>query len=200
MININYATFQEAKPFLTQLQCEVPNKTYPFIKSFRVGSQEIILSISGFGLKPAHNCLQEVINKYPISEIINIGICGMVNDHLQINSLYQVNKVLYWPDTGRGSFSCALFPDLSLQRVTLASCGEGIFDSEKRQQINQFADIVDMEGAAIVELGNQYGLSCRLLKGVSDQADTGQQKMLFKNLKHLALSMAQLIWETYFYK
>ncbi|MGD9201675.1 MAG: hypothetical protein PVI26_08945 [Chitinispirillia bacterium] len=200
MISFIYATIPEARPFIDKVGIPIDSKiAYPFHYECKVGSNKFIFSISGIGISLAKKCTIELMERYPVQHVYNIGICGMVNDALSINELYCVSKALFWQGSDQGinrqSFTCK--PEFfdKKKHVTLATCTKPVFDSGLRKKIALYADIVDMEGAAIAEVCSNNSVACTLIKGVSDGADKAVKKTLHENMKFLSKRMTEIIWD-----
>ena len=194
-----FATIREAKPFMEKAGITINSKiTYPFFYECKIDKEKIIFSISGIGISMARKCTIELIKRYTIQHVYNIGISGTINDKLYVNDLYCVSKALYWQSSNRQTFPCkAEFFDKK-KHVTLATCIKPVFDSELRKEIAAYADIVDMEGAAIAEICDSNSITCTLIKGVSDGAYKGERKTLFENIDLLSKRMSTLIWNNLF--
>ena len=199
MTGFIFATMREAKPFITKAGISIDSKiSLPYFYKCSIGQKPIILSICGIGIPSAKKCTIELINKYSIQHVYNIGICGMVNDSLCVNEIYSVSKALYWKDDTTQAFPCKPEYIDTMKHVTLATCFEPVFDSELRKKIAFHADMVDMEGAAVAEICNNNSITCTLVKGVSDTANKGDKKTLYENIDSLSNKMTTLIWNTIF--
>lgn len=198
MIGTVFATLREAKPFLERLGIKLSKTTkLPYFKSHVINNKKIIICISGIGINSASKCIKYIIEEYDPGEIINIGICGMLNDKLKLKSIYIVSESVFWPDTDKGSFICNNSKLKNLECVKLATCKKPVFDYKLKNEIAKYADIVDMEGACIAEICNKNKIPCTILKGISDTAQKGQEKILFNNIDFVANKTADIVWEAY---
>ncbi len=197
MLAYIFATLREAGPFIQKLQPNNLNtlKTHRFTE-ITIKNIKRVISLCGIGIESARKNIQAIREQYPITEVLNIGICGTVKDELPINSLYTVSETFYWPDKEKGVYKSNLKLFKNLKEVKLATCKEPIFNTELRKKISKYGDIVDMEGAAIAQKCEEYAISYSFLKGVSDKADVGHKKILYQNIDKLAQKMADKAIET----
>jgi adenosylhomocysteine nucleosidase len=108
--------------------------------------------------------------------IINLGTAGALRPGL--SGTYEVGRVLQHDLdaaviralTGR-SFGEPL--TLAGSGRVLASGDAFVSDSEVRARLAEQADLVDMEGYAVAAAAAAYGVGVRMVKHVSDDADSG---------------------------
>ncbi len=161
------ATKIEAKPFIDGLGLElIEKKPVPIYSN---GST--VLALSGIGKSSAAIAATDLADRYPLSRIINLGAAGStgmkfnIGDILHIDTVYELDRprpdsdgpVEHKPDTLKG-FTCA----------TLATQDRPVLGQDDRAAAGRFADLVDMEGAAVVQACRALDVEVHLFKIVTD--------------------------------
>ena len=163
MVYISVALGIEAKPLIRYFDLKRDNT----IKKFQVfKNEDIVLIITGVGiLKSAIATTfllsQEIINEDDI--FLNLGICGARDKRLKIGDIVLCNKIInselkknYYPD---------MIFEHSFEEGSLES-----FNSPVYSDVEVSGDIVDMEGAGVVEAASYFFQTYQLnvIKIVSD--------------------------------
>lgn len=193
MIAIIYATYLEAKPLLGLLKADKGSKD-KLPQYFEIAGKELLICVSGMGFKPADKAIKGLLDKYGPEQVINIGICGGLSEKVRIGGIYQVNESMVLPDVKNIYLSSALLPVNLFPQVSLISSKKPVFDLKTKEKLNEYADIVDMEGALIAKKCNEYKIPCSLIKGVSDLADTDNNKILMQNIGKVSSALAKAIY------
>ncbi|MFT4087974.1 MAG: nucleosidase [Gordonia sp. (in: high G+C Gram-positive bacteria)] len=108
------------------------------------------------------------------SRVINVGTAGALHD--QHAGLYTPSRVVEY-DISAVELAALGYPltdewELPGGDGTVLATGDTfVNDAEHRAVLAQRADLVDMEGAAVVHVCADFGLPVRLVKVVSDYAD-----------------------------
>ncbi len=201
MIGVLFATKTEASPFLDSIRASITQEE-PFLlfKSSECSKvSPCVVIISGIGKVSAAAATVELILKHKVKTIINVGICGALNDNLPstLGGVYRISSAV----EGDRSldlksyvkvFEC--FPFFTdLKEAILVTCDKSVFDDGLRCNLSRIADLVDMEGAAVVRIANMYNVKCDIIKGVSDLANTGGIKVMKSNVKRVSLALAEVL-------
>lgn len=139
------------------------------------------LLVTGIGKVRATMALsRELAIGAPVRQIINIGTAGALRD-----GVVAPGRDLFIP-------SAVLEHDISSAELramgydmtdrwdlpggdgtVLASGDTFVADPVRRAELALYADLVDMEGCAVAHVSAQFGIPCRLVKAVTDNADEG---------------------------
>ena len=150
-----FATMLEAEEYIRFFGfSEILNR--PF-KTY-LDSQKRVLAISGMGLKNAEECATYMCKNFDFGEIVNIGACGALSNKYNVGDVLLLNTA---------AFLCEL-ENTNAQRATLASANAPIKDNIQRLKYSQYADVVDMEAAAVQRVCERFGKRFCALKYVSD--------------------------------
>ena len=69
------------------------------------------------------------------------------------------------------------------QTAKLATSDKAVLDPDERNKISVDADLVDMEGASIVQASKKFGTKCFMFKFVSDTPDHTSDKEIVDNIR-----------------
>ncbi len=178
-IGIIFATAIEARPFIDGLDLAlIEKKPVPIY-----GNGSTVLALSGIGKSCAAIAATDLIGRYQLSRIINLGAAGAagmkfkIGDILHIDAVYELDRpridseggcpTEHKPDTLEG-FTCA----------SLATQDRPVLSETDRQAAGKYADLVDMEGAAVVQACRAMDADVYLFKIVTDIADCGAKEII----------------------
>ncbi|MBC8494502.1 MAG: 5'-methylthioadenosine/S-adenosylhomocysteine nucleosidase [Candidatus Thioglobus sp.] len=157
-------------------------------------NNNVTLIESSIGKVASSLAATTLINKFNITQIVNIGLAGALKS-IPAGKAYFVSSVSqhdafipfdeYQQDMYQ-SIECQI-PDHAKNTLVLTTGDQFITNSN---DINNSADIVDMEGFAVAYIANRYNLPITMIKGVSDDANNSSESELFENLN---LAMDQTI-------
>jgi len=127
-----------------------------------------------------------LIDQFNVDQLINIGLAGAIKPIATgsayfISSVTQHDALIPFTNYQQDMYQriiCTM-PDNTNKTVILTTGDQFITDSS---QIDNNADIVDMEGFAVAYVANKYNLPVTLIKGISDDANGSSEAELFKNL------------------
>jgi len=130
--------------------------------------------VTGVGKVPAAAAVARELALDPsIREVVNIGSCGALHDHLE--GLHVVSRVLNHDLSAESLRAFGYDPEEWLELgegdVRLATGDLFVSDPVVRARLAEQADLVDMEGYAIAWAARSAGVPVRLVKHVSDKAD-----------------------------
>ena len=124
-----------------------------------------IVTISGMGMEAACSATRRLIEEQGIRRIVNAGICGALDDTLARGSVFFVSKI--WTEDQCDNVSLQHRPN-SKRLVTV---DRPVFQTDRKEKLATFADLVDMEGFVIAKLCQEHNIPCVLIKGVTDFGD-----------------------------
>ena len=161
------ATRLEAEPFIETFNMkEIEDQPFPIY-----GRGEIILAISGIGKANAAMVTAYACTKFHPEWILNLGAAGATESSRDLGSIYHIEKTVE-PDRPhlKTNTPYVLFPDVlqGFKKAVLATQDKAINDLETFREIAPIADLVDMEGASVVQVCRKFGKRCLLFKYVSD--------------------------------
>ena len=177
------------------------------VKGFKVysidfGDKILYITHSGAGEIKAAACTQMLIDKFDVDLIINYGVVGALRKELTVTNTCVVERVVHYDmdtssvddcDVGRyleyddiylpttaEYVNAALSVDPSLISVTCASGDKFIGTEDKKNEMRErfYADICDMESAAIVLVCDQNSIPNLLIKTVSDSIQGGAEEFI----------------------
>jgi aminodeoxyfutalosine synthase len=194
-----FATLFEAEPFLQRLGAErmCDNPFTVFRSTCSSLPAEFLILITGMGLQSAKQAMHFVVNQYNPNHIINCGIAGTLHDNINIGDIYQVGVTGSvndeQPNQIKINWTVAKPDELTeLPAVRLLSVQKPLFNGEQKHKLSPYAQLVDMEGAAIAQTCRQYDLPYQIFKIVSDDAEDRQ--LLLDNLHRLSDQLANYIY------
>jgi 4-hydroxybenzoate polyprenyltransferase len=195
MIALIVATKQEASPFFGMLPLtEDRNAPYSIYRSPPDSDMPVVLLVCGFGKSAAAESTAYLLEHYPVMKVFNVGLCGALDDATHPGSLVRISGLCDGDQgTDAPSIECASGHFSGLQDLTLATVSRPVFDDERRSQLAQTAQVVDMEGFAIAECCARKEIECVFLKGVSDRADARGRHALRRNLSRVSRALANCV-------
>lgn len=168
MIYIAVALGIEAKPIIKFFNLKRDNE----IKKVQVFKNErITLIITGVGILKSAITLTYILSKLDIHEddmFLNLGICGAKNKDFTLGDIVLCNKVI------SSEIKKSYYPDMlfvhPFKEGSLESFNTPIYSGE-----GVLGDLVDMEGAGLIEASTYFFQSYQLnfIKIVSDHLNMG---------------------------
>jgi adenosylhomocysteine nucleosidase len=164
------ATMLEAKPFVQRMSLKQTRKA-PF---YLFQNQQVLLLVSGIGKANAAMATAYCCLAFKPFLIFNLGAAGAARFGYDLGEIFHIRKIVE-PDrsdmkTGK---PCVHQPDLleGFKTAKLATIDQAVLDPKKRQEIARNADLLDMEGASVVQTCRKFESRCFLFKFVSDTPD-----------------------------
>lgn len=200
MIGLIFATMAEAVPFLSRSEAvQIDEK--PF-RHFKVPTQpSLLVTVSGMGKVAAALACQVQIREFMAEEIVNAGVCGALHSGPGISpgALFCVASAVEGDHEIFGEAPQPLISDGHIdwdrQAARLVTCDRPVFDDDERQALSDFADLVDMEGAAIARVAAMYQVPWTMIKGITDAAGPQDRASLNANLGKVSEMVGDLLWE-----
>lgn len=187
-----FATLSEAAPFLQRTAAVAVGTAV-----YEIADRGVVI-LTGMGPQQATAATEFLLRQYSPRRVINAGVAGGLNQRLAMLALAVVEEVAAINEQGVPQFwwpTATHFAPLPWPRARLLTVEQPVCDPTRRQQLAAYGDLVDMEGAAIVQVCQRYGVPCLLLKAVSDQADAGASATLRHHLPPLAAALATALLE-----
>ncbi|MFC5729905.1 MULTISPECIES: nucleosidase [Nocardioides] len=140
--------------------------------------REIEVLVTGLGKTAAAAVLARHLATRPdLAEVVvvNLGTAGALHDHVE--GLFEVGTVINHDISADAIRALGYDPRERLTvgpgETVLASGDVFVTDPVVRAGLAARAQLVDMEGYAVAFVAQEFGLPCRLVKHVSDNADEG---------------------------
>jgi adenosylhomocysteine nucleosidase len=198
VIGLVIATMLEAEPFIKGLalaECETePFPIYgPLLHrgggkkeggSFP-GSIRIYLIISGIGkANAAMTCAYFIPRYHPVC-VCNAGASGAVTASHRLGECRHITKIIEPDRPELKTGVCHIhIPDAieGFPTAILATQDKPVRDPAEKERIALDAQLVDMEGASVVQTCRQFHTQCYLFKFVSDTPDHDTSDDIIKNI------------------
>ncbi len=181
-IGIIVATMLEAKPFVLGMALnELENEPFPVFKK-----DNIILVISNIGKANAAMATTYCCQKFNPSCICNLGAAGASGFAHPLGKIYLIDKIFEYDRPKLTS------DELTTQKphvlngfstATLSTSDRAIIDPEERKKISEFSDLMDMEGASVVQACRIFETKCYVFKFVSDTPEHTKDGDIIKNIR-----------------
>ena len=162
------ATGMEAQPFIEQLRMKAAARTA--IPLFSVDG--IILAISGIGKERALQAAALLARRSPRA-VINCGAAGSLRPGVAVGDIFAIAQVTeLYNDAVDGLVPRAYPANIApgLPTATLFTSDHPVLTDDDRRGAAVHADLVDMEGSAVVRACRAAGLKVYLIKVVTDIA------------------------------
>jgi adenosylhomocysteine nucleosidase len=170
LIGIIMATHLEAKPFVKALDLE-KIEGQP-LAVYRRG--EITLMICGIGKVNAAIATTLCCSLFRPDRILNLGAAGATRQSHPLGEAYHITKVVEYdrpllhmdaPHTHT--------PEIltGFREATLATQDRAVIGDGHRREVSSVAELVDMEGSAVIQAAHKFKTGCVLFKFVSDTPD-----------------------------
>lgn len=173
------------------------------MRTFYTGKLEnadVVLARCGVGKVNAAITVQMMVDKFGITDIINTGVAGSLNEKIDIGDIVLATGALYhdmeatafgykigqvpqmdvfeFPTSNElvelADASCKkVNPDVKVFRGRIASGDQFIAGKEIKANIKKNFDpmCVEMEGAAMAHAAYVNGINCLVIRAISDKAD-----------------------------
>ena len=123
-----------------------------------------VVACAGRGAARAEVAVQAAMATMPVTALISVGLAGACDPALEAGEIVRAGVVI---DERTGErFESSQFDQVLVSAGAIASKGE-----KARLRALQYADAVDMEGAAVARLARKHGLEFHAIKAISDEAD-----------------------------
>ena len=192
-IGMVVAMRKEILPLIENSGLEVSNESVGKyqISSFKYLDKEIIIVESGVGEIYAAGATQLLISKYEVECIINFGVCGLLNDKLNLLETVLVDGIVHYDfDLSKiDNLPVGQYPNMdrvipctnslmdvvasinpSIQKVICASADKFVVDSDVKNNLYKEYDasICEMESAGVALTCLNNNIPFAVIKAVSD--------------------------------
>lgn len=176
------ATLMEAEPFIKIFDMrEIENIPFSIYEG-----KNILLGISGIGKANAAMGTAYCCMMCQPACILNTGAAGAVDESYPVGSVFQIGKTIE-PDRPhlRSNKSWIQTPDTleGFNNAVLATQDKPVGDIEAFKEISMVADLVDMEGASVLQAAKRFNTKCLLFKFVSDTPLHAGKGLIIENIK-----------------
>jgi nucleoside phosphorylase len=180
----------EAHPFIEGMRLEQAAER-PF-RTYRGGVYTLI--VSGIGKVNAALASAALIREHNAQCVFNAGSAGALSPFLKLGDIRHISAVYEYdrrPQKGLPRRT-GIMPGHA--EAVLATADVPALSAEERQAAGRFADLADMEGAAVVRACGKYGIKAFLFKAVSDTSDTAAGDII-GNIEKVSLELFQYFEE-----
>ena len=176
------ATMLEAKPFVLGMSLKQgQKKPFPLFQN-----DNILLIISGIGKANAAMATTYSCYKFNPSCICNLGAAGATDFSHLLGEIFHINKIIEYdrPELTTGR-PCIHKPDIvnGFQTAKLSTSDMAVLDPDERKEISINADLIDMEGASVVQACRKFNAKCFIFKFVSDTPDHARDEDIVENIR-----------------
>ncbi len=184
------ATMIEAGPLISALDL-VPAGDGP-LRIFSAGAAPV-LAVSGIGKVNAALAAEYLILTYGVASVFNIGAAGATGTTMRTGDIFHIDAIIE-PDRprimNRSQRSSA--PDTldGFPKASLATLDRPLVSAPERASVASRADLVDMEGAAVLQACRLFRARCYLFKMVSDTPEHQSDTEIVENIRRLASPLA----------
>jgi len=197
LIGLIMATRVEAAPFIEALGLEASGETgLPAYKG-----DEIVLVISGMGKANAAMAAAYCCFTFHPQWIVNLGAAGSTKASHRLGDAFHVTKVVEWDRPLLSSEGPHLhFPHVlrGFREAVLATQDRPVIDRRAREVIAPWADLVDMEGAAVVQAARKLATPCVLFKFVSDTPDHEKEADVIAHIREFGAAFCRFVTDSVF--
>jgi adenosylhomocysteine nucleosidase len=192
------ATRMEAEPFIQTLDMkEIKGQPFPVY-----AEDNVCIVISGIGKVNAGMAASYACMKFDPGWILNLGAAGATEDSSEPGKIYIIEKT-FEPDRIhlRTNSPYVQRPDLldGFEKAILATQDKAITDVDTFRGLAFLADLVDMEGASVVQASRRFNKKCLLFKFVSDTpAHAGQGETIIEHIKRFRGPFSGFILDSVF--
>lgn len=182
MTGIVMATRLEAEPFFKNLDLKkISDIPMPVYKN-----KNLVLIISGIGKANAAIATTYIINEYKLSKIVNIGAAGSTTSTFTVGQILHIDRVIEYDRPHLlNKKERIIEPDLydGFPTASLATQDIPVTSSDDRKKISLLADLVDMEGAAVIQACRKFKKAVYLFKIVTDNPEQRSDTEIIRNVK-----------------
>ena len=167
VVGVIMATLLEAEPFIEALGMKKVQEG-PLVVYRQEG---IVLVISGIGKVNAAVATAACCTLFHPHHLLNLGAAGATGPSHPMGEICHITKVIeYDRPLLRGNGPHVHTPEVlpGFREATLATQDRAVIDAGHRREVSAVAELVDMEGSAVVQAGHRLGTPCVLFKFVSD--------------------------------
>jgi len=176
------ATMLEAGPFIRGMGlAEIPGGPFPVYRG-----ADAILAVSGIGKVNAAMAVAYLACAHSLSLVLNLGAAGCTRAGFSVGEIYHIDRVIEHDRPHLITKKERMTAPAVMEGFPLASLATGdmpVTGAAERGALARLADLVDMEGAAVVQACARFGLPVYLFKVVTDTPDHEKDADIIRNVK-----------------
>ncbi len=177
------ATMVEAKPFVAGLHLEPVTKN-PFL-IFKKAKH--LLVICGIGKANAAMATAFCCTKFKPDTVYNFGAAGALDKSKSKGEVYQINKIIEHDRPDFKSDKPFVHNPAILKgykNAILSTSDKAVVSTKLREKVSQYGgELVDMEGASIVQTCKKFKTTCHVFKYVSDTLEDIETSSIINNIR-----------------
>jgi len=179
------ATMVEAKPFVTGMELEPVSKK-PFLIFEK---KQRLLVICGIGKANAAMATAYCCTKFKPDTVYNFGAAGALDRSKRRGDIYQINKIIEHDRPDFKSDKPFVHNPAILKgykNAILSTSDKAAVSTEQRVKVSQYGgELVDMEGASIVQTCKKFKTPCHVFKYISDTLEDIESNNIINNIREL---------------
>ena len=189
------ATLLEAKPFVPGLSLKQTRKTpFPLFQN-----DNLLLIVSGIGKANAAMATAYCCQKYTPACICNLGAVGAAGVGHSLGEIFHIDEIIEYnrPELKSGKPRIHK-PDTidGFRTAKLATSDRAILDPDERKKISKNADLIDMEGASVVQACRKFRTKCFMFKFVSDTPEHTRSEDIVENIRWCRSFFYEFFWDS----
>ena len=190
----------------------------------RLSNTEVVLARCGVGKVNAALTVQMMVDKFGITEIINTGVAGSLDERIDIGDIvlatgavyHDMEAIAFGYERGQvPQMSIFEFPtspalqdkaeaackkvntDVKVFRGRIASGDQFIADKASKENIKKWFSplCVEMEGCAMAHAAYLNGIDCLIIRAISDKADDSAEMDYPSFERAAAIHSAKMVLE-----
>jgi len=177
------ATMVEAKPFVSGMSLDpVSKKPFPVFKK-----ENTIVVICGIGKANAAMATAYCCINFKPDTVFNIGAAGALTKSKKKGEIYHINQII---EHDRLNFKTdkPFIHNASIMKgfkcAILSTSDNAAISINQREKVSAYGgELVDMEGASIVQTCKKFKTPCYLFKYVSDTLEDIEEQSILDNIR-----------------
>ncbi len=175
----------EAKPFVSGLSLEPVHKK-PFLV-FK--NTNFLLVISGIGKAHAAMATAYCCTKFNPDMVVNIGAAGALNMFKQKGDIFQISRIIEHDRPGFQTgqpivYNLSTMADVNVEYANLSTSDKAAISIQDRKKVAIYGgELIDMEGASIVQTCKKFNIPCHIFKYVSDSLEDFESSNIIDNIR-----------------
>jgi len=176
-----------------------------------LGTEELVLAVTGIGKVPAALACQAVIDRFSLDRIVLVGTAGSLSPQLAPGELIVPDRVVAidtgplipsWIETDPALTAAlvdacaAADPRAAIHGGGLVTRDQPLLDARERLAVEQRwkALAVDMEAAAVAHAARANNIPLGIVKAITDRADKEAENAFRQNLDFAAERISRVLF------
>jgi len=196
LAGIVMATRVEAGPLIELFDLkEIERRPFPIY-----GGKGLVLAVSGTGKANAAMVTAYMCVKFYPEWVLNLGAAGATQESTEIGGIFHIEKTIE-PDRlhFQSKRPYVQIPEMlpGFQNAVLATLDKPVTEVKTFEELAAVTDLVDMEGASVLQTCRRLDKRCLLFKFVSDTPfHAGRGEMIIDNINHYGGTFCDFIFNT----